>query len=240
MEAGTKQRSKSAEPRSKKMSKRVQALSHPQRATILHILVSRGPMSPSERTREIERVGGTELTKKERSRLLSRVSYHCERLCKLDCAELVRTRPVRGAVEHFYRATERPLVDTEEWDQLDPITAEDLVSGYIQEIVDDFVESRRARLVGFDPQFHITRTAYCLDDDGIQEGMEVYEEARLAMIEVQMRSAERMASSAKKPVPVTSSFVFFKVPPDRIAGSSPAPSGAAPPRDGGQRQIAGH
>ncbi len=58
------------------------------------------------------------------------------RLEELQCAELVSTRAVRGAVEHFYRATERHLIDTDEWDQLDPMTAEDLVCGFVQRILD--------------------------------------------------------------------------------------------------------
>ena len=50
---------------------------------------------------------------------LSNVSYHTKQLVEFECAELVSTRPVRGALEHFYRATERHLIDTEEWLTLD-------------------------------------------------------------------------------------------------------------------------
>ena len=72
---------------------------------------------------------------------LSNVSYHTKQLVEFECAELVSTRPVRGALEHFYRATERHLIDTEEWEELDPVMAEDLVCEIMQKILDDFVAS---------------------------------------------------------------------------------------------------
>jgi len=171
-------------------------------------------MSPNELTQEIR--GDQELSDKEHNRLLGTVSYHCRRLAELDCAELVDTQPVRGAVEHFYRATERPLIDTSEWDQLDSITAEDLVCGYMQEILDDFVASRKAGIVGFDPMFHITRTPLVLDQEGFEEGMELFEKCRHGMSEIERRSAERRAETNQPPVSVSSSLVYFKVPPHQF------------------------
>lgn len=80
-------------------------MSHPLRAAILRILVER-TASPAEMAREL----GEEL---------SNVSYHTKQLVRFQCAEPVDTRPARGALEHFYRATERHLIDTEEWLTLD-------------------------------------------------------------------------------------------------------------------------
>ena len=88
---------------------------------------------------------------------LTHVSYHMRRLEELECAEEVDSRPVRGALEHFYRAIQRPLIDTDEFDDLDPIVAEDLVLDCIQRVLDDFVASRKAEIVGYDKYFHITR-----------------------------------------------------------------------------------
>ncbi|MGN6815107.1 MAG: hypothetical protein ACTHK3_03350 [Solirubrobacterales bacterium] len=144
---------------------------------------------------------------------MSKVSYHVKRLVALECAELVDTRPVRGAVEHFYRATERHLIDTDEWEDLDPELAEELVCEFIQKILDDFVASHQAGIVGSDKDFHITRTPLNLDERGFQEGMEIYERARLAMADVEARSAERMAKSGKPTIPTSAGFALFKVPP---------------------------
>lgn len=84
---------------------RIKAMSHPTRAAILRILAER-TASPAELAREL-------------SEELSNVSYHAKQLVKLGCAELVDTRVVRGALEHFYRATEQPLLETKAWLALD-------------------------------------------------------------------------------------------------------------------------
>ncbi len=84
---------------------RIKAMSHPLRAAILRILSER-MASPAEMAREL----GAEL---------SNVSYHAKQLVAFECAELVDIQVVRGALEHFYRATELPLIDIEEWLTLD-------------------------------------------------------------------------------------------------------------------------
>jgi DNA-binding transcriptional ArsR family regulator len=84
---------------------RIKAMSHPLRAAVLRILSER-TASPAEMAREL----GAEL---------SNVSYHAKQLVAFECAELVDIRVVRGALEHFYRATELPLIDIEEWLNLD-------------------------------------------------------------------------------------------------------------------------
>ncbi|TMK59027.1 MAG: winged helix-turn-helix transcriptional regulator [Actinobacteria bacterium] len=84
---------------------RIRAMSHPLRAAILRILSER-TASPAEMAREL----GAEL---------SNVSYHAKQLVAFECAELVDIQVVRGALEHFYRATELPLIDIEEWLTLD-------------------------------------------------------------------------------------------------------------------------
>jgi len=85
---------------------RIKAMSHPLRAAVLRILSER-TASPAGMAREL----GAEL---------SNVSYHAKQLVAFECAELVDIQVVRGALEHFYRATERPLIDIEEWLTLDP------------------------------------------------------------------------------------------------------------------------
>ncbi|MEZ5078758.1 MAG: helix-turn-helix domain-containing protein [Solirubrobacterales bacterium] len=181
---------------------RLKAMSHPLRAECFRLLVERGEMSPSDVSREL-------------GKNLSDVSYHMKRLMDLDCAEVVRERPVRGAVEHFYAATDRPMIDTEEWSELDPLVAEGLVCEFMQMIIDDFVSSRKAGIVGADKDFHVTRTPMALDAEGFEEGMEAYERLRLEMSEIEARSAQRRARSGEPAVPVSSSLLLFKVPRSR-------------------------
>ena len=56
-----------------------------------------------------ERVASPSELADELGEPLGNVSYHMRRLAELECIELVRTTPVRGALEHHYRATARPV-----------------------------------------------------------------------------------------------------------------------------------
>lgn len=184
--------------RRKATENRIKAMSHPLRASVLRILVER-TASPAEMARELDEE-------------LSNVSYHTKQLVEFECAELVSTRPVRGALEHFYRATERHLIDTEEWEELDPVIAEDLVCEFMQKILDDFVASARAQLIGGDKDFHLTRTPLVLDAQGLQEALEAHERARLEILEIEARSAARMVESGEQGMNVSSSQGCFKMP----------------------------
>jgi DNA-binding transcriptional ArsR family regulator len=187
--------------RRKATENRIKAMSHPLRASILRTLTER-TASPAEMAREL----GEEL---------SNVSYHTKQLVEFECAELVSTRPVRGALEHFYRATERHLIDTEEWDELDPVMAEDLLCDIVQRMLDDFIASRRAGIIGSDEHFHLTRTLMVLDEQGVQEALEAHERARLEIAEIQARSATRMVESGEKGASVSTSQSCFALPERR-------------------------
>jgi DNA-binding transcriptional ArsR family regulator len=180
-------------------TQRVIAMSHPLRARVLRLLVERGVMSPAELSRALQAS-------------LRGVSYHVHRLEELECAELVYTRPVRGAMEHFYRATERPMIDTDEFADFDPILAEDLVLHTFQRMIDDFADSRKAAMVGFDENFHLTRTPLIVDREGLKEGMDALERCRLELSESERRSAERRQTSGEPGIPVSGCLAYFKVP----------------------------
>src|SRR3954451_748474 len=77
------------------------ALAHPLRARILQRLGER-VASPGELAVELDAPLGV-------------VSYHVRMLRDYECIELVRTEPVRGALQHFYTATARPNFDDAQW-----------------------------------------------------------------------------------------------------------------------------
>ena len=183
----------------KRKTQRIEAMRHPLRARMLRLLSDREVMSPAAMARALHAD-------------LSNVSYHMRRLEELECAEEVDTRPVRGALEHFYRAIQRPLIDTDEYDELDPITAEDLLLDCIQRVLDDFVTSRKAKIVGYDKYFHMSRTPLIFDEEGVNEAMTLLERCRLEMPEIERRSAERRSESGAPGIPVSSNLLFFKVP----------------------------
>ena len=184
---------------------RLIAMSHPLRANVLYVLTER-TASPKEIADEL-------------GEPIPNVSHHAKRLVRLGCAELVDKRQVRGAIEHFYRATERSVVDTEEWSELHPLIAEKLVGDFMQAGIDDFVASVNARMVGSDERFHLTRTRLVLDDEGMTEALEIHERARLEIIEAQARAADRMANSGEKGMHASSFLGCFEVPPVASAAS---------------------
>ena len=49
---------------------------------------------------------------------IGNVSYHTRILARLGCVELVKTKQVRGAVEHYYRAVVRPVFSDDDWAEL--------------------------------------------------------------------------------------------------------------------------
>lgn len=71
------------------------ALSHSLRARLL-TLIAEGKASPKQAAEQL----GEDIRS---------VAYHVRVLQRLGCVELVETRQRRGAVEHFYRATELTL-----------------------------------------------------------------------------------------------------------------------------------
>jgi DNA-binding transcriptional ArsR family regulator len=184
--------------RRKATENRIKAMNHPLRAAVLRILAER-IASPAEMARELDEE-------------LSNVSYHTKQLVEFECAELVSTRPVRGALEHFYRATERHLIDVEEWEELDPVLAEDFLCETMQQMLDNFVTSARAGVIGADDKFHLTRTPLVLDQEGLKEALAAHERAREELLEIEVRSAARLVESGEKGTNVSSSQGCFKMP----------------------------
>lgn len=189
---------KAATPRRTAVQNRLVAVSHPLRAEVLRILVER-PASPVEIAHEL----GVPTPN---------VSHHAKRLVELDCAELAEERKVRGAIQHFYRATEIAFVSQDEWGQMEPREAMGFLAGIMQTILADYLASEKAELIGSDADFHLTRTPISIDQEGLEEGLKIFENARLAMMEVERRSAERSRGQGTQTFTTSSSLGLFKTP----------------------------
>ncbi len=185
---------------------RLVAMSHPLRAQVLNVLNER-VASPKEIADQLEEP-------------IPNVSHHAKRLVQLGCAELVDKRQVRGAIEHFYRATEQTFVDAEQWNELDPLVAENFVCAIMQAGLDDFVSSVKAKMIGSDERFELSRTRLLLDEQGMTEALEIQERARQEITEAQARAADRIANSGGDGMHVTSWLGCFEVPP--LGGGSSA------------------
>jgi hypothetical protein len=159
--------------------KLVRAIGHPLRLRLLTIFNER-VASPSDLAAELgEPIGN--------------VSYHTRILARLGCVELVRTKQVRGAVEHYYRAVVRPVFSDEDWAELPMSIRKSLAGAVLAEIADDI--SAAASQGGFDrDEVHLSRTPLTLDRKGWQDLNELLQGIYARALEIQAESASRLHS----------------------------------------------
>lgn len=132
----------------------MKALGHPMRQKILQALKDK-VASPSEVAKEIDEP-------------LGNVSYHFKILRQCDAVELVRTRPVRGALEHFYRASMSPRLDEKEWGALPDSIKHELIGQLLEQIWGHVTAA--AAEGGFnDGKSGAVWDRYRLDDEGYAE-----------------------------------------------------------------------
>jgi DNA-binding transcriptional ArsR family regulator len=179
-------------------------VAHPTRARCFVILAER-TASPVEIAQEIGKDVG-------------HVGYHVRKLQQLNLIELVDERPVRGAVEHFYRAIERPVVTEEEFAG-QSIEEREVFTRYIlQLLVADVARAMDEHT--FDARVNrvITRTPVLVDDTGFQELTDLHTEVLERTMEIQARSAERMTGADKAGIPTVSASMFFETPERQRGG----------------------
>jgi len=141
------------------------------------------------------------------------VSHHVKRLVKLNCAELVREEKVRGTIRHVYKATQRVLVDVEDWNRLideNPPFAKHLLCGFMQSQLDDFRRSVQAGVLGSDDRWHITRDPAVVDETGLTEALELADRFQAELVEIVRRSAERRDGSGGDAIPISACLSVFK------------------------------
>jgi DNA-binding transcriptional ArsR family regulator len=157
----------------------VRAIGHPLRLRLLTIFNER-VASPSDLAAELgEPIGN--------------VSYHTRILARLGCVELVKTKQVRGAVEHYYRAVVRPVFSDDDWAELPLSIRKSLAGAVLTEIADDMGSS--AAEGGFDrDEVHLSRTPLVLDQQGWQQLNEALQEVVEQAIAIQAQSAARLHS----------------------------------------------
>lgn len=74
---------------------------------------------------------------------IGNVSYHMRTLADLGMVELVRTEPRRGAVEHYYRAIERPHLPAQDWATLPPSVRRSFSDATGRQVLDDFTAAAK-------------------------------------------------------------------------------------------------
>jgi DNA-binding transcriptional ArsR family regulator len=175
------------------------ALAHPLRVRILTSL-HRGISSPNQLSQELDEP-------------LGNVSYHVKTLLEYDCVELVKTEPRRGAVEHFYRATERAFFSDADWAKI-PASARKGIEGVILESIgQDATAALTEGTIDARTDSHISRTPFVLDDVGWTEMSKLVGETLEQAMKIGEESATRLADEKGEGIPTSLSLLHFEIPP---------------------------
>jgi DNA-binding transcriptional ArsR family regulator len=156
----------------------IKALGHPLRQRILHELNQR-TASPNELAQAL-------------AEPLGNVSYHVKILEECKAIELVATNPVRGAVEHFYRAATVPRLNEKQWRQLPPSAREALFNQTLAQIWEHVLEANKDG--GFeDTRVHVGWTPLELDDRGFEQLDKAIESFIDRALAIQAQARNRLA-----------------------------------------------
>jgi DNA-binding transcriptional ArsR family regulator len=156
----------------------VKALDHILRQHILLATVA-GEISPNELSKALDEG-------------LSQVSYHVKVL-RDDCDGMIeetRTEPRRGAVEHYYRASEKTLFPAKAWRRLKKGLRAVVGAGQASDLFNDLAEALKAgKLQG--AHDHMTRTPLVLDGEGQRNVRAIAERATKEVENEQRATAKR-------------------------------------------------
>jgi DNA-binding transcriptional ArsR family regulator len=177
----------------------LKAVCHPIRIQALTILTER-VASP----KEIALALGQEV--------VGNVSYHVRELEKAKLVEEVDSKPRRGATEHYFRAVERPLLSTEEWERLPQEDREAFSQWIINLIVGDVGLAVTSGTFDARTDRHLSRIPLCLDAEGFRALTDLQTELVDRTLEIQAASDGRRAASKEKGMAASSVMATFLMP----------------------------
>jgi DNA-binding transcriptional ArsR family regulator len=174
------------------------ALAHPLRVRILSSL-HKGVSSPNQLSQELDEP-------------LGNVSYHVKTLLEFECVELVKTEPRRGAVEHFYRATERAFFSASDWEKI-PASARKGIAGSILETIgQDATAALMSGSIDSRTDSHVSRTPLVLDEKGWNDVTALLADTLNRSIEIQEEAATRLADEKSDSISARLAILHFEMP----------------------------
>ena len=191
-------------------------MAHPLRMRILMVL-DRRVASPNELAKEL-------------SEPLGNVSYHVRTLADYGLVKLVRKRPRRGAIEHFYKAEARPMIAGDAWERLPRVVKHQSVQAVLAQIAGDM--STAAEEGAFDhPDMALMRSRLVLDEAAWKKLSEEMGRVTRLAAELEEESRKRLATAdGQRAMTATLVQILFEATSDN--------GNARPPRSGGRRKRA--
>jgi DNA-binding transcriptional ArsR family regulator len=159
----------------------LKALAHPLRVQILD-LMNAGEWSPNE-------------LKKALDEGLSQVSYHVKVLKDFGMIELTRTEPRRGAVEHFYKATQRAFVPSGVASDIPKVAQRIIGNGILENIERDVADSLKAGTFYERDDWHVGWLPVDLDEKGCEDAEKLADKFIEDFLKLESESVSRRAKS---------------------------------------------
>lgn len=176
-------------------------VAHPTRVRCFSILAER-TASPVEIAQEIGKDVG-------------HVGYHVRKLQEMNLIELVDERPVRGAVEHFYRAIARPIVHEKEVADQSIEEREVFTRHILQLHVSDVARAMDEHTFDARPNRWILRLPMVVDEEGFAELAALHAEIYERTLDIQAQSDGRRAGTEDEGISTMSTTMFFETPARR-------------------------
>ncbi|HET9153783.1 MAG TPA: helix-turn-helix domain-containing protein [Solirubrobacterales bacterium] len=126
---------------------------------------------------------------------LSGVAYHTRELDRLGALELVDTGRVRGAIEHFYKATPCAFVGDPGWRKVPPSLLSGVSAATLQTFLDKAIAALQAGTLDGRSDTVFRWMPLCLDEEGWKEVVAIMEEATKLMLAAHLRSQDRLGEN---------------------------------------------
>jgi hypothetical protein len=150
------------------------------------------------------------------------VSYHVGVLEKLGHVELVDTKPRRGAIEHYYRAVERPTVDDAELAAMTPDQRAELAERTVQLAFADAAVAFDRKTFSRRAETRVERRPWTVDEQGFSELNDAYADLLERSTQIAAASADRLDDDpAAEPIPVSAVAMVFEMPEHAPSPSDP-------------------
>lgn len=179
----------------------VKALSHPLRWKILS-MINEGTSTPAGIARRL----GVRT---------ENVSYHVRVLCELGIIELIGTTPVRGALEHHYRATRRAEISDAESETMPAAVRRDMMHAVLRATIEDLIRIGASDQPYERSDAHFSQVPLRLDEEGYAEVVDLLASTLDRVIEIQAESLARIADDDRGEVRTEVGILHFPyVPPE--------------------------
>ena len=135
---------------------------------------------------------------------------------RIQVIELIGTTPVRGALEHHYRATRRAEINDAEADAMPPEVRRDMLQEVLRTTIDDLIRVGASDQPYQRSDLHFSQVPLRLDEEGYAEVAELLSRTLDRVLEIQAESLVRMAGEDTGEVRTEVMMLHFPYVPPQI------------------------